>query len=180
MYFLSVTAHLQLLGPERISRNTTGIATHHSPKLSGSGFAAARRVELPHIYGAELYFHSVHDRTVTSRRAATMSVFWRRTSLQVLARTWDERRGEFASLAQFWPTFAAPFRTYPTTTEPSSDTQVLVPPLYRRRSWAHRRSIFQGGSACLHTCWSNGLSLPAHAAAGRLLVADQCTLREAA
>jgi len=64
-----------------------------------SGFAQARRGELPEHLWCELYFQSVHDRTVVPAGQHTMSVFAQYVPYSLAHDTWDGRRDEVKRLA---------------------------------------------------------------------------------
>lgn len=64
-----------------------------------AGFAAARRGELPRRLWCELYFQSVHDRSVVSPGRHTMSVFAQYVPYKFAQGSWEERRGEVRNLA---------------------------------------------------------------------------------
>jgi phytoene dehydrogenase-like protein len=64
-----------------------------------SGFAAARGGELPAHLWCELYFQSVHDRSVVPVGEHTMSVFAQYVPYRFARGNWDERRDEVRRLA---------------------------------------------------------------------------------
>jgi phytoene dehydrogenase-like protein len=64
-----------------------------------AGFAAAKRGELPEALWCELYFQSVHDRSVVPEGLHTMSVFAQYVPYKFARGDWDERRDEVQRLA---------------------------------------------------------------------------------
>jgi phytoene dehydrogenase-like protein len=64
-----------------------------------AGFAAARRGELPEHLWCELYFQSVHDRSVVPEGEHTMSVFAQYVPYTFAHSSWDDRRDEVLRLA---------------------------------------------------------------------------------
>src|SRR6266550_3138169 len=117
-----------------------------------AGFAAARRGELPQHLWCELYFQSVHDRTVTTGGQHTMSVFAQYVPYKFARGTWDERRGEVRQLAlNSLARFCSNIDTA------IIDTQVLGPPDIERKVGLTGGHIFQG--ECLPPyMWSKRLS----------------------
>jgi len=63
-----------------------------------AGFAAARRGELPEHLWCELYFQSVHDRSVVPHGQHTMSVFAQYVPYTFAWGSWDNRREEVRKL----------------------------------------------------------------------------------
>ena len=117
-----------------------------------AGFAAARRGELPEHLWCELYFQSVHDRSVVANGRHTMSVFAQYVPYEFARGSWDERRSEVRqlalnSLARFCSNIDSAF----------VDAQVLGPPDIERKVGLTGGHIFQG--ECLPPyMWSNRLS----------------------
>jgi phytoene dehydrogenase-like protein len=64
-----------------------------------AGFAAARRGELPEFLWGELYFQSVHDRSVVPEGLHTMSVFAQYVPYKFAQGSWDSRREGVRRLA---------------------------------------------------------------------------------
>ena len=117
-----------------------------------AAFAAARHGELPQHLWCELYFQSVHDRTVTTDGQHTMSVFAQYVPYKFARGTWDERRGEVRQLAlNSLARFCSNIDTA------IIDTQVLGPPDIERKVGLTGGHIFQG--ECLPPyMWSRRLS----------------------
>jgi phytoene dehydrogenase-like protein len=117
-----------------------------------SGFAAARRGELPEHLWCELYFQSAHDSTVAPRGRHTMSVFAQYVPCKFAHGTWDQRRDEVRglalnSLARFCSNIPGAV----------VDVQVLGPPDIEQKVGLTGGHIFQG--ECLPPyMWSNRLS----------------------
>jgi phytoene dehydrogenase-like protein len=64
-----------------------------------TGFAAARRGELPEHLWCELYFQSAHDASIVPQGQHTMSVFAQYVPYKFARGSWDERREEVRALA---------------------------------------------------------------------------------
>jgi phytoene dehydrogenase-like protein len=64
-----------------------------------AGFAAAKRGELGEALWCELYFQSVHDRSVVPEGLHTMSVFAQYVPYKFARGDWDSRRDEVQRLA---------------------------------------------------------------------------------
>lgn len=117
-----------------------------------SGFAAAKRGELPEFLWCELYFQSAHDRTVAPAGQHTMSVFAQYVPYKFARGAWDERREEvrrlaLGSLARFCSNLEAAV----------IDAEVLGPPDIERKVGLTGGHIFQG--ECLPPfMWSNRLA----------------------
>jgi phytoene dehydrogenase-like protein len=121
-----------------------------------AGYDAARRGELPERLWCELYFQSVHDRSVipdgVPEGLHTMSVFAQYVPYRFARGTWDERRDEvrglvMRSLARFCSNIDAAV----------VDAQVLGPPDIERKVGLTGGHIFQG--ECLPAyMWANRLS----------------------
>ncbi len=116
-----------------------------------SGFAAARRGELPEHLWCELYFQSAHDATVAPAGQHTMSVFAQYVPYRFSQGTWEERREDVRglvvrSLARFCSNME----------DAVLDAQVLGPPDIERKVGLTGGHIFQG--ECLPAyMWSNRL-----------------------
>src|SRR5215472_12565668 len=117
-----------------------------------SGYAAARRGELPEHLWCELYFQSVHDPSVAPAGTHTMSVFAQYVPYTFAQGDWDSRRDEVRklalnSLARFCSNIDAAV----------IDSQVLGPPDIEKKVGLTGGHIFQG--ECLPPyMWSNRLS----------------------
>lgn len=115
-------------------------------------YAAARRGELPQWLWTELYFQSVHDRSVVPDGLHTMSVFSQYVPYQFATGNWDSRREEvkqriFASLARYCSNIP----------DVVIDAQVLGPPDIEKKVGLTGGHIFQG--ECLPAyMWSNRLN----------------------
>jgi phytoene dehydrogenase-like protein len=104
-----------------------------------AGFAAARRGELPEHLWCELYFQSVHDRSVAPGETHSMSVFAQYVPYGFARGTWDERRDEvrrlaLRSLGRFCSNLDAAVL----------DAQVLGPPDIEKKVGLTGGHIFQG------------------------------------
>jgi phytoene dehydrogenase-like protein len=116
-----------------------------------AGYAAAREGRLPDRLWTELYFQSVHDRTIAPPGTHTMSVFSQYVPYTFSDGTWDQHREEakeraFAALASFC------------TNIPDAviDAQVLGPPDIEKKVGLTGGHIFQG--ECLpQYMWTNRL-----------------------
>jgi phytoene dehydrogenase-like protein len=117
-----------------------------------AGFAAARRGELPEHLWCELYFQSVHDRSVVPRGEHTMSVFAQYVPYTLAHGSWDSRRDEvrrlaLRSLARFCSNIDGAV----------IDAQVLGPPDIEQKVGLTGGHIFQG--ECLPPyMWANRLA----------------------
>jgi phytoene dehydrogenase-like protein len=117
-----------------------------------AGFTAARRGELPEWLWCELYFQSVHDRSVVPDGQHTMSIFAQYVPYQFSQGSWDDRREEvrflaLSSLARFCSNIDTAV----------IDAQVLGPPDIEKKVGLTGGHIFQG--ECLpQYMWSNRLS----------------------
>lgn len=122
-----------------------------------SGFAAARRGELPRHLWCELYFQSVHDPSVVPPGTHTMSVFAQYVPYKFAHGTWDERRDEvrrlaFNSLARFCSNIGDGGIDTAVI-----DAQVLGPPDIEQKVGLTGGHIFQG--ECLPPyMWANRLT----------------------
>jgi len=104
-----------------------------------SGYAAARRGELPEHLWCELYFQSVHDPSVAPAGTHTMSVFAQYVPYTFAQGDWDSRRDEVRklalnSLARFCSNIDAAV----------IDSQVLGPPDIEKKVGLTGGHIFQG------------------------------------
>jgi phytoene dehydrogenase-like protein len=117
-----------------------------------AGFAAARRGELPEHLWCELYFQSVHDRSVVPTGEHTMSIFAQYVPYKFAQGTWDERREEVRRLAlQSLVRFCSNISTA------VIDAQVLGPPDIEQKVGLTGGHIFQG--ECLpQYMWANRLT----------------------
>lgn len=117
-----------------------------------AGFAAARRGELPEQLWCEIYFQSVHDRSVVPEGQHCMSVFAQYVPYKFAQGSWEERRDEvrrlaLKSLARFCSNIDAAV----------IDAQVLGPPDIERKVGLTGGHIFQG--ECLPAyMWSDRLA----------------------
>ncbi|HUN86171.1 MAG TPA: NAD(P)/FAD-dependent oxidoreductase [Terracidiphilus sp.] len=117
-----------------------------------SGYAAARRGELPQHLWCELYFQSAHDPSVVPAGTHTMSVFAQYVPYNFTHGTWDERRDEVRKLAL--NSLARFCSNIPSTV---IDTQVLGPPDIEKKVGLTGGHIFQG--ECLpQYMWGNRLA----------------------
>jgi phytoene dehydrogenase-like protein len=117
-----------------------------------AGYAAARTGRFPEHLWCELYFQSVHDRSIVPEGQHTMSVFAQYVPHTFAHGTWDDHREAartlaLSSLARF------------TSNIPTAviDAQVLGPPDIEKKVGLTGGHIFQG--ECLpQYMWSNRLS----------------------
>ena len=117
-----------------------------------TGYAAARRGELPEHLWCELYFQSVHDSSVAPLGTHTMSVFAQYAPYKFARGTWDERRDEVRMLA-----LNSLARFCSNIDSAVIDAQVLGPPDIEKKVGLTGGHIFQG--ECLPPyMWSNRLS----------------------
>jgi phytoene dehydrogenase-like protein len=117
-----------------------------------AGFAAAREGELPEHLWCELYFQSVHDRTVVPAGEHTMSVFAQYVPYKFAQGNWDERREEVRKLA-----LDSLGRFCSNIGGAVIDAQVLGPPDIERKVGLTGGHIFQG--ECLPPyMWANRLT----------------------
>lgn len=104
-----------------------------------TGYAAARRGELPEHLWCELYFQSVHDSSVAPPGTHTMSVFAQYVPYALAQGGWESRRGEvrelaLGSLARFCSNIGSAV----------IDAQVLGPPDIEKKVGLTGGHIFQG------------------------------------
>jgi phytoene dehydrogenase-like protein len=118
-----------------------------------SGFAAARRGELPEHLWCELYFQSVHDRSVAPAGRHTMSVFAQYVPYRLARGDWASRREQVRRLAR--QSLARFCRNVDTAIV---DSQVLGPPDIEEKVGLTGGHIFQG--ECLPPyMWADRLSV---------------------
>jgi phytoene dehydrogenase-like protein len=104
-----------------------------------AGYAAARSGELPQHLWCELYFQSVHDRSVVPEGTHCMSVFAQYVPYRFAGGTWDERREEVRRLAlRSLGRFCSNIETA------VIDAQVLGPPDIEKKVGLTGGHIFQG------------------------------------
>ncbi|HEY0795378.1 MAG TPA: NAD(P)/FAD-dependent oxidoreductase [Acidisarcina sp.] len=117
-----------------------------------SSYAAARRGELPEQLWCELYFQSVHDRSVVPKGLHTMSVFAQYVPYTFSEGTWDTSRQEVRERA-----FASIGRSCSNIPDAVIEAQVLGPPDIEAKVGLTGGHIFQG--ECLpQYMWSNRLT----------------------
>ena len=117
-----------------------------------ASFAAARRGELAESLWCELYFQSVHDRSVVPDGTHTMSVFAQYVPYKFAEGDWDSRRDEVQRLA-----LKSVGRFCSNIPGAVIDAQVLGPPDIEKKVGLTGGHIFQG--ECLPAyMWSNRLS----------------------
>ncbi len=117
-----------------------------------AGYAQARAGRLPGHLWTELYFQSVHDRSVAPLGTHTMSVFSQYVPYEFVEGTWDQHRVEAKELAM-----AALARFCSNIPAAVIDAEVLGPPDIENKVGLTGGHIFQG--ECLpQYMWSNRLS----------------------
>ena len=117
-----------------------------------SSYEQARSGRLPDHLWTELYFQSVHDRSVAPLGTHTMSVFSQYVPYEFAQGTWDQHRVEAKELAM-----AALARFCGNMPGAVIDAEVLGPPDIERKVGLTGGHIFQG--ECLpQYMWSNRLS----------------------
>ncbi|MBB6146953.1 phytoene dehydrogenase-like protein [Silvibacterium bohemicum] len=104
-----------------------------------SGFAAAKRGELPEHLWCEIYFQSVHDATVVPAGQHTMSIFAQYVPYQFATGSWETRREEVRSLA-----LKSLGRFCSNIDSAVVDAQVLGPPDIEEKVGLTGGHIFQG------------------------------------
>jgi phytoene dehydrogenase-like protein len=121
-----------------------------------AGYAAARRGELPEYLWCELYFQSVHDRSVVPIGLHTMSVFAQYVPYKFAQGNWDSRREEVRRLAlRSLGRFCSNINTDGDSAV--VDAQVLGPPDIEEKVGLTGGHIFQG--ECLPPyMWSRRLT----------------------
>ena len=116
-----------------------------------ASFAAARQGQLPDHLWTELYFQSVHDRSVAPQGTHTMSVFSQYVPYKFRDGAWDKHRKDVKHRA-----FEALARFCSNIPEAVIDAQVLGPPDIEQKVGLTGGHIFQG--ECLpQYMWSNRL-----------------------
>jgi phytoene dehydrogenase-like protein len=132
-----------------------------------SGFASAQNGGLPKYLWCELYFQSVHDRSVVPPGTHTMSVFAQYVPYTFMQGTWDERRGDVRRLA-----LNSLSRFCSNIDRAVIDADVLGPPDIERRVGLTGGHIFQG--ECLPSnMWAN--RLPARTTMPGVYLCGACT-----
>ena len=117
-----------------------------------AGFAAARLGELPEALWCELYFQSVHDRSVVPEGMHTMSVFAQYVPYTLARGSWDTRREEVRRLA-----LGSLGRFCSNLDDAVVEAQVLGPPDIEQKVGLTGGHIFQG--ECLPPyMWSKRLA----------------------
>jgi phytoene dehydrogenase-like protein len=117
-----------------------------------AGFAAAKRGELPEALWCELYFQSVHDRSVVPDGLHTMSVFAQYVPYTFAQGSWETRREEVRRLA-----LASVGRFCSNLETAVIEAQVLGPPDIEEKVGLTGGHIFQG--ECLPPyMWSKRLT----------------------
>jgi phytoene dehydrogenase-like protein len=127
--------------------NSCEAQPHHYGQINASltkaewraAFAAARRGELPEHLWCELYFQSVHDRSVVPAGEHTMSVFAQYVPYRFASGNWDTRRGEVRRLA-----LNSLARFCSNIDRAVIDAQVLGPPDIEQKVGLTGGHIFQG------------------------------------
>jgi len=104
-----------------------------------TGFAAAKRGELPEALWCELYFQSVHDRSVAPDGLHTMSVFAQYVPYTFTHGNWETRRDEVRRLA-----LASLGRFCSNIDTAVVEAQVLGPPDIEQKVGLTGGHIFQG------------------------------------
>ncbi len=117
-----------------------------------SSYAAARRGELPEHLWCEIYFQSVHDRSVVPAGEHCMSVFAQYVPYHFVLGSWDTRRDEVRRLAM-----RSLARFCSNIDDAVIDAQVLGPPDIEQNVGLTGGHIFQG--ECLPPyMWANRLA----------------------
>jgi phytoene dehydrogenase-like protein len=104
-----------------------------------SGYAAARSGALPQRLWTELYFQSVHDRSIAPKGTHTMSVFSQYVPYKFAEGTWDEHRAVARGLA-----LSSLARFCSNIPDAVIDAEVLGPPDIEKRVGLTGGHIFQG------------------------------------
>jgi phytoene dehydrogenase-like protein len=155
---VKLNVHLREL-PDFVARPGTD-NPHHYGQINApltkdewkAGYAAARRGDLPAHLWCELYFQSVHDRSVVPDGEHTMSIFAQYVPYKFAAGDWDSRRAEVRKLA-----LDSLGRFCSNMPSAVIDAQVLGPPDIEQKVGLTGGHIFQG--ECLPPyMWSNRLS----------------------
>jgi phytoene dehydrogenase-like protein len=155
---VKLNVHLREL-PNFMARPGVDMAHHYgqinAPMTKNewkAGFAAARRGELPERLWCELYFQSVHDRSVVPDGTHTRSVFAQYVPYKFSAGDWDSRREEVRRLA-----LDSVGRFCSNIPGAVIDAQVLGPPDIEQKVGLTGGHIFQG--ECLPAyMWANRLA----------------------
>jgi phytoene dehydrogenase-like protein len=117
-----------------------------------AGYTAAREGRLPEYLWTELYFQSVHDRSVAPEGTHTMSIFSQYVPYQFADGTWDDHREKAKQLA-----LGALARFCSNIPDAVIDAEALGPPDIEHKVGLTGGHIFQG--ECLPPyMWSNRLS----------------------
>jgi phytoene dehydrogenase-like protein len=117
-----------------------------------SGYAAAKRGELPEYLWCELYFQSAHDASVVPAGMHTMSVFAQYVPYTFASGSWDDHRDKVKQVA-----FNSIGRFCSNIPEAVVEAQVLGPPDIEEKVGLTGGHIFQG--ECLPSnMWSKRLS----------------------
>ena len=145
--------------PDFVARPGTNQA-HHYGQINApltreewmDGFAAAKRGDLGQALWCELYFQSVHDRSVVPEGMHTMSVFAQYVPYTFAKGSWNSRRDEVKQLAmRSLGRFCSNLETA------VSEAQVLGPPDIEEKVGLTGGHIFQG--ECLPPyMWSKRLT----------------------
>lgn len=115
------------------------------------GFAAARDGRLPERLWTEIYFQSVHDRSIVPGSTHAMSMFCQYVPYRFATGTWDDYRERAKSLA-----LAALARFCSNIPDAVIDAEALGPPDIEKRVGLTGGHIFQG--ECLPPyMWNNRL-----------------------
>ena len=104
-----------------------------------AGYAAAREGRLPDRLWTELYFQSVHDRSIAPPGTHTMSVFSQYVPYEFADGTWDQHREEAKQRA-----LAALARFCTNIPDAVIDAQALGPPDIEKKVGSDRRAYFPG------------------------------------
>ena len=117
-----------------------------------TSYAASRQGRLPQHLWTEIYFQSVHDRSIAPEGTHTASVFSQYVPYKFAQGTWDDHRDKAKHLA-----FAALSRFCSNIDAAVIDADVLGPPDIERKVGLTGGHIFQG--ECLPAyMWSRRLS----------------------
>jgi phytoene dehydrogenase-like protein len=104
-----------------------------------TGFAAAKRGELPEKLWCEIYFQSVHDQSVAPKGQHTMSIFAQYVPYKFAAGSWDDQRDRVRNAV-----FDSLGRHCSNIPRAVIDVQVLGPPDIERKVGLTGGHIFQG------------------------------------
>ena len=116
-----------------------------------TSYSSAREGRLPDDLWTEIYFQSVHDRTVAPEGTHTMSMFTQYVPYAFNQGTWDDHRSEARALA-----IASLSRFCSNIPDAVIDAEVLGPPDIEKKVGLTGGHIFQG--ECLpQFMWSNRL-----------------------